>query len=1079
MEAGVSVAPLFRDGAEEVTLRFGFFTIFFFALLLSVCTLAQAPSQSELDAQRKAVFDRLEAITIMPLPEWRFHAGDLPRAQAVDLDDSSWQTLNLGQSWNSGPAWFRTVVAVPPALAGYDLRGARLRLDFNVSGEDPVELNLYVNGISSAVSDDITSLTIAERAEPGQKIALAIRVQTLPTPQRFMQARLVIDGAPGRPDPRILRDELLSAEQMLNVSPEGQSEREAQWNNAVKAIEISALDRGDQKAFDRSLESAHQKLEPVGRWEKQYSIRAAGNSHIDMAWLWPWTETVMVTRNTFASALQLMRDFPDFTFTMATAQTYAWMEEKYPAVFREIQQRVKEGRWEVVGGMWVEPDLNLPDGESLARQLLFGKRYFQEKFGVDVRLGWNPDSFGYNWQLPQIYKKAGIDYFITQKIYWNDTTKFPYRLFWWEAPDGSRLLTYFPHDYANPVYPVQMARDLSVYAPNMQYPEMLYLYGVGDHGGGPTRNMLNTAEAWKDPARIYPKLYLGTAQGYFDQLEKDLFKIKVPTWRDELYLEYHRGTYTTQSETKKRNREGEALMLDAEKFASLDSLFGQSYPQDQLNSAWRKVLFNQFHDILPGSGIAPVYLDQARDLAEVKLSATQVLDNSLHDLASRIDLPAPRSVVVFNSLSWPRTDVVETELETPLPAASVEVRGPEGRPMLAEVVERIPGSARVKIRFVAENVPALGYKAFTVTPVAKPPAFRSTLVATPTSLENEFVRVKVDPATGCITSLYDKKSGYEAILQDGCGNLLQTFVDKPKDWDAWNIDANFEDHMWNLDKPESVKLIEQGPVRAVIRVVKKFQNSTFTQDITMYPHVQRVDVNMQADWHEKHILLKVAFPVNAKNDFAQFEIPYGSIPRPTTRNTPSEKAKFEVPALRWADLSDATGGFSLLNASKYGYDAKGNVLRLSLLRSPEWPDPHADEGFHEFTYALYPHAGDWKQAQTVRRGYELNYRLIPVFVSGAHRGPLPTVDSFLQIVPDNVVLTAIKKSEDDDSLIFRFYEWAGLNTEVQLRLPEGATQVAETSLIEQHDAPVPIQDGVVTIMTKPFEIKTVKVKFGK
>ncbi len=1046
------------------------------ALLLAGALAAQ--NQPSAEAQRKAIFDRLDAITAVPLRDWRFNASEVPNAAATNLDDSSWQVVHPGESWNSGPAWFRTVFEVPASLSGYDLRGARLRLDFLVEGEDPVQYNLFVNGLSLAVAEDIQALPVGERVEAGQKIYLAVRVQTLPVRQRLMMARLQVDPPPSRPDPRIVRDEFLSTEQVLTVSAEGMQQRVGDWYAALSAIDVSTLDHGDQSAFDRSLDNARQKLQPLGTWEKQYSIRATGNSHIDMAWLWPWTETVMVARNTFASALNLMREFPDFTFTMASAQSYAWMEEKYPQVFREIQQRVKEGRWEVVGGMWVEPDLNLPDGESLTRQVLFGKRYFQSRFGVNVRTGWNPDSFGYNWQLPQIYKKSGIDYFVTQKIYWNDTTKFPHKLFWWEAPDGSRVLTYFPHDYANPVFPVQMARDLGTYAPSMGYPEMMYLYGVGDHGGGPTRNMLNIAELWKNPGRIYPKLFFGTAQAYFDQLEKDLPKLQVPTWRDELYLEYHRGTYTTQSESKKRNREGEELMLNAEKFASLDALFGVPYPQAQLIESWKKLLFNQFHDILPGSGIAPVYLDQARDLGEVKLAATTILDSSLHDLASRITAQGHMPVVVFNPLSWTRTDVVEVEIQDDVPRARYEARD-GNKPMVTDVIERFPGTNRVRLRFIAEDVPPTGYKVFDVVGLRSPGRARQTLAASAGSLENEWVRAKLDPKTGCITSLYDKADNREAIAQGGCGNLLQTFVDKPKDWDAWNIDANFEDQKWDLLEPESVQLLENTSTRAVIRVVKKFQNSTFTQDITMYPRIPRVDVRTVADWREKHILLKVAFPVNAKNDFATYEIPYGTIQRPTTRNNPSEKAKFEVPAIRWADLSDASGGLGLLNASKYGYDAKGNVLRLSLLRSPEWPDPHADEGIHEFTYSLYPHGMDWKRAGTLRRGYELNYQLLPVFVGVPHAGPLPPAHSFVTLDADNVVLTAIKKAEDDDALIFRFYEWAGAPASVKLHLPTGATQAWETNLMEQTERDLPLANGAVTVATKPYEIKTVKVKVGR
>ena len=386
----------------------------------------------------------------------------------------------------------------------------------------------------------------------------------------------------------------------------------------------------------------------------------------------------------------------------------------------------------------------------------------------------------------------------------------------------------------------------------------------------------------------------------------------------------------------------------------------------------------------------------------------------------------------------------------------------------------------MKIRFLAKSVPAMGYKVFHLVPVMQGGSASTTLKASGEGMENEFVSLKVDPKTGCITSLLDKRDGRKALAPGACGNLLQTFVDKPKEYDAWNIDANFEDHMWDLKDAEEVKLIENTPVRAVIRVKKKFQNSTFVQDICMYPGVPRVNVNMQADWHEKHILLKVAFPVSVQSNYATYEIPYGNIQRPTTRNTPEERAMFEVPALRWGDLSDTSHGFSLLNASKYGYDAKGNVIRLSLLRSPTWPDPHADQGFHEFTYALYPHAGDWKAAETERRGYELNFPLLPV-TTCPHQGVLPASHSLVQIEPGNVILTAVKKAEDSAALVFRFFEFEGKASEVRLHFPQAATQAAQVNLMEKQDAPLSLQDGgkETTVTVHPYEIVTVKAWFGK
>jgi alpha-mannosidase len=459
---------------------------------------------------------------------------------------------------------------------------------------------------------------------------------------------------------------------------------------------------------------------------------------------------------------------------------------------------------------------------------------------------------------------------------------------------------------------------------------------------------------------------------------------------------------------------------------------------------------------------------------------------AVQEIAAHINTQAPGvPVIVFNSLSWPRTEVVEIEAQLPAPAKNVEVIDSKGKAAPSQLLSIESGTNRVRMLVLA-HTPALGYETYFVRAGEKEMPVGSGVQATDTSLENEFIRLKLDPQTGCMTSLFDKTTQSETLAPSEtdsggpknvvCGNLLQAFHDQPKQWDAWNIDADFEQQRWDLDQGDEVKLIEVGPLRAVIRVKQHFQNSSFIQDITIYAGVPRVDVHMQAEWHEKHILLKVAFPLSVHSDKATFEIPYGTIERPTTRRTPAEQARFEVPAQRWADLSDSTHGFSLLNDCKYGYDVKGNVLRLSLLRSPEWPDPHADEGHHEFTYALYAHAGTWREAQTIRRGYELNDPLASQ-MSGSHQGTLAAEHSFVKIEGDNVVLTALKKSEDDNALIARFFEWAGMESDVKIELPESAASAVETDLMEKPLSALPLQNDMVTVHTKPYEIKTVKIQF--
>jgi alpha-mannosidase len=1042
----------------------------------------------------KPILDRLRSLTTQELAGWRFHA-DIAHPEDPSLDDSSWDSIAVDKLWSSGARVLRQQIQTPEKFDGYSIRGAQLKLDVTFASNAPLVISIFINGSMAFHGNEELQqpILLSESATPGQKFAIAIRLDAQAVPTRIATSRLLIQPARTQPDPALLRDEILAVLPMISAYPNSKSEHEAQLDAAVAAIDLSSLDQGDQGKFDESLRLAQKKLELLGPWLKQFTIRAVGNAHIDMAWLWPWTETVQVVHDTFRSVLDLMREYPDFKFTMSSARAYEWMEEKYPDLFTEIQQRVQEGRWEVIGGMWVEPDLNMPGGESLVRQILVGKRYFQKKFGVDIKIGWNPDSFGYNWQLPQIYKKSGIDYFVTQKLLWaHEFTTFPYKLFWWQAPDGSRILTYFPHDYGGSIEAPSLGKDLSEWAPsiygqNFSTPEMMHLYGVGDHGGGPTRTMLDNAMRLTTPDVVFPKLQFSTATAFFADMERMLPGMKVPTWNDELYFQYHRGVFTTQADTKQRIRQTEETLLEAEKLASFATLFGHAYPREEMNRAWKRLLFDDFHDIFPGSGIAVNYLDAKRNLEDVQRVGRDIIDESLREIAAHVNTQAEgRPILVFNTLSWSRTEVIEGEVQLPGPAQAISVVDSQGKSVAAQLLAVDPATHRARF-LLQTHTPSLGYSTHFVRAVARPIASSNLVKASSTEIENEYLRVKIDPHSGCITSLFDKRSSLESLAPAetdtggpkdfACGNLLQAFYDKPKEWDAWNIDADFEKQHWDLLVADNVELLESGPLRAVVRVKKHFQSSVFIQDITMYAGVPRVDVKMQTDWHEKHILLKVAFPLSAHSPKATYEIPYGTVERPTTRSTPAEKAEFEVPAIHWADISDAQHGFSLLNDSKYGYDAKGNVLRLSLLRSPDWPDPHADEGHHEFTYSLLPHGGTWREAQTVRRGYELNYKPIAIQVDN-HEGSLPGEHSFAAVEPDNVVVTAIKNSEDDDSLILRYFEWAGKDADIRLQFsPAGAA--SEADLIERTTRNLERSNGAINIPTQGYEIKTVKIHLSK
>lgn len=1079
------------------------------ALLLLPSSQAQSAKQVDkivetLSPQSQKVIQRLSVLDELPAEEWHYHAGDLAHGEAPGLDDSSWPVMKSGSTAPAEAVWYRRTVEIPKTLHGYDLTGARIWFKFQASANGTIPQIVYFNGRRVALGDDLEPIVLFDQAKPGDKVLVAVKLLATVEQKKFRGTNLKIDFSSARPNPEELRIEFLSTTELIPSLSQDPAKDLATLQHAITTVDLGALDSDNPSKFDASLTQARKELEPLIPMLKQATFHLTGNSHIDAAWLWPWTETVDAVKRTFGTALQLMNEYPDYTYTQSAAQYFEWMADKYPAINDEIKKRVKEGRWEIVGGMWVEPDLNMPDGEAQVRSLLLGKRWFQKEYGVDVRIGWNPDSFGYNWQLPQIYKRSGVDYFVTQKMTWNDTNQLPFKLFWWQSPDGSKVLTYFPHDYANRnLNPVRLSGDMAQArerAPGMT--EMLDLYGVGDHGGGPTRAILDEGDRWAQSGKIVPRMKYGTAQPFFTSSEQKLAsnspewnyaaigkgytfpkpeegKIAIPTWNDELYLEYHRGVFTTQAAHKRNMRDSEEWALNAEKYASFAWLNGDSYPNSEFTNAWKKITFNDFHDLAAGSGIGVIYKDSQEDFDLVRRTTNEISAKALHTLAAGVDTrgPAGVPVLVFNPLAWQRSGSVTVDVQLPEASSAngVSVLDAQERSIPVSVLSNDARTNSYKLLVDVKDVPSMGYEVLHVAPGARP--FASDLKTSGTTLENATLRVVVDPATGCITSLYDKKANFETLAKGACGNQLQTFKDTPKDYDAWNIDPGTLDHMTPIEKVDSVTLVEKGPMRATIRVSRTWQSSKFVQNITLYAGADTVDVTNDIDWHETHVLLKAAFPLAASGPMATYEIPYGSIERPTTRNNTWEQARFEVPALRWADLGDSQHGFSLINNSKYGYDAKDNVLRLTLLRSPTYPDPVADRGHQHFTYSLYPHAGTWKQARTERAGYEYNYRLKAMQVE-SHTGKLPAQHSYMSVTPENVVLTAVKKAEDDNGLIFHAFEWAGKSSDVTFTVPPGATAATETNLMEKSvGSPLPLSGNKVTIPIHPYEILSLRVDY--
>jgi len=1008
----------------------------------------------------------LREILGIPLRDLRWKQGDTPGAEQPGFDDSSWALASPEMSWRpeGSIAWFRKKVTIPDTIAGLPVSGSPIIPLVGVDDDGEV----YVNGIlRQKFHRDQGRVVLTDSAPPGADFLIAVKGMNGPGAGRLLSAKLRVESLEDlQRDVGAYLDDLGFARATLQYLVEGGEGRRDAIATSVSAVNLDAIGAGNKQAFLDSLRAAREPLRPVAAELKNFAVHLVGHAHIDMNWLWLWPETVEVCRSTFRGALDFMREFPEFTFSQSQASTYVAVEQNYPDIFAEIGQRVKEGRWEVTGGTWVEGDMNMASGEAIARQILYAKRYFRDKFGVDVRIAWEPDTFGHAWTIPQILKKAGIDYYYFCRC----GKGIP--MFWWEAPDGSRVLAYNVDGYGGGIndsignLPLEFSRTYGV-ADSMQ------VYGVGDHGGGPTRTDVESALELQRRL-VFPRVKFSTAQAFFDRALSQT--TKFPVVRDELNFTFE-GCYTTHADIKRWNRTSENLLPAAEAFSALAAAYGRAYPRDGFTTAWRNTCFNQFHDIFDGSAIHGAY-DYSRGLFdETHKLGSHALNGALRVLASRVDTRGKgASLVVFNPMAWDRTDTVTAAVDLPAGLAGVRVTDDRGKEVPAQIVGREAESGELRVTFTA-HAPSLGYRVFHVEAAEKGKAYRGGAAADDSGrLENEFWRLQVDTSTGLVISIYDKRKGLQLIPPGERANVFQALFEKPHGMSAWSIGQIRGTE--NLDGPAEVRVFQRGPACAAIRVTRKWRASTFTQHITLYAGVERIDFVTAADWHEigtpqaDFPMIKVAFPAALTRAEATFEIPFGSIVRPADGH--------EVPAQKWIDLSgtapgNLTYGLSLLNDSKYGHDVNGTVMRLTLLRCPYSPDPRPDEGEHHFTYSLYPHARGWRQAKTVRRSYELNNPLIPV-VQRAHPGRLPTSYSFLCVEPDSLIVTALKCAEDSQDVILRFYESEGADVRARVAPGFNWSGATEVTLMEAPTGTVVHADASqVRLQVKPWEIKTLRL----
>jgi alpha-mannosidase len=999
-----------------------------------------------------------------------------------NIPESGWKSFAVMDRWGhiDQTHWFRMKAKLPAGFKGCravaiiqpcaytDIPG---RERHNESGEALA----WVNGKPCCGIDRNHSLILLkEKARGGENFEIALEANPharFDATHVFLRADMAVMDTLAW---EFYWDARVALEVLETLSGQGAEQRRL-LNLIQEAVFLADLQhQAEPAAFHGSLKKAQRHLrdglKDFERPNTMDKLTLVGQSHIDTAWLWPLRETRRKVGRTWSTVLRLMEQYPEFIFQASQPALYQFAKENHPDIWRQIKNRVKEGRWEVCGACWVEQDNNVPSGEALVRQFLYGNRFIEKEFGFRSKTAWLPDAFGFPWTLPQIMKKAGIEYFYTIKISWSEFTQFPYGFFQWQGIDGSRINAIMPPENynGNPI-PRDCINQRASFQEKERVDETIFPIGYGDGGGGPTMEMLEYARRLENINGV-PACRFGRTEDCFarmtDQVEGGE---KLPVWNDELYLELHRGCQTTQARTKRNNRKGEYLLQNAELLSCMAMLHGGDYDTQRLLQAWRVLLTNQFHDILPGSSITEVYEVADRDYESVFETGGALIQDAVRVLGKTIATSSPGTpVIVFNPLSRTRSDIVKVNMKTP--RGSFHVIGPHYRVVPSQK------TGRNEIMFEAHDVPSLGYAVYhVVSGKGEAPEMRTgPVTATTRRLENAFLKVRLD-SRGCFSSVYDKRAAREVLAPGETGNMLQLFDDRPARNDAWDIDFNFDAIARDIGKPESMEVIEEGPVRGLVRAVYRTEKSVITLDLTIYAAHPRVDVAAHIDWHEKHTLLKVAFPVDIVASRAAYHIQYGVIERPNHANTDRDFARFEVPAHHWADLSEGNYGVSLINDSKYGCDVRGNVLRLSLLRSPADPDPRADEGEHRCLWSLYPHAGDWRNG-TIEQGFEVNRPLIAAAVKPG-RGKLDPVYSFVSVDAPNVIVDTVKKAEDSDAVILRLYESAGQRNPFMLTFGQTPEAVAECDLMEENDTPVELEDNAASLFIRPWEIRTFKVRF--
>lgn len=1032
-------------------------------------------------------------ISIHGSVEWRFAEAEDTGALPLPKKWRQWPVLTPRSVWGATQkhTWLVAEITIPEeARDGTFAINVTSNWRTQQGSTDPQCL-VYLDGkIVQAIDGNHTELVIAHDATPGEVHLVQLNAFTFDErPMIGFQTDLILR------DGRIeaLFYDLATAFEVATQLPQTDGHRHAVLERIESAL--YTLDRRVRRsdALNASLPEAERiagEIHDLSRGGIQPVITAFGHTHLDVAWLWRVKHVRDKTARSFATALNLMDEFPEFVFMYNQPVLFNFLKQDYPELWERVKEKVRIGQFEIDGAMWVEPDVNISSGESLVRQIMRGQQFHMDEFGIVPKCVWLPDTFGYSAALPQILEKSGIEFFVTSKLSWNDTDRQPYDSFFWRGIDGSKIKSQLITTQAteashhktiyNSKFTVSdILGTWKRYEPKALHDEVMICYGHGDGGGGPTRDMVQRGIRMERGIPGAPKLRMEGLRPYLDRLGKkmDDRADDFPIWNGELYLQYHRGTLTSVAKNKKNNRNAERAMRELEFAASMASITkGSDYPRDAIRELWDIVLLNQFHDILPGTSIAAVYDDSDADYAKF-FASMQNNQGPLKPALNSICPPSDGQLKLVN-FTGQRRDGELVEFRTENDISGLAIRTQTGSNTVQSIVH---ADGSTSFGALVADIPAMGWGAAQLTQTEKTPS--TSLSVSKTHLENDLINVRFDEA-GEIISIYDKTLRRELIQPGKRANQLIAYEDKPQNYDAWDIDHYFEEKCWPLSETQaSIEVVETGPHRAALKIERRYARSRVIQVISLQDGQKQIEFDTQIDWQERQTLLKTGFPLDLNVSETRAEIQFGHVKRPSHKNTSWDQARFETSMHRWVDMSEPDFGAAFLTDCKYGYDAVEQTVRLTLLKGPNMPDPDADIGVHRFRYAIMLHQGERDLSQVVRAAERFNNPIMvhgPVEIAMMEQRALGNEFSFASADTANVTIETVKLAEVGSAAILRIFEHSNRRGTARIQFGLPVTCVEETDLMERTvDQSYDINENSIELSFRPFEIKTLKVTFDQ